>query len=1305
MIYYCNFEISFYLLILMIKTLRFSIMKRLLFCTVLFCFFTGTSQTQSFDINWEEPTQLSTSERTIELPYFSSENYNFSFSEGITFSAQWNVGTQIDERSAKIESIESVEISNADLKQLPLSTIPNSPQLKVANATYRNTYNGAVEIHPIFYDNGVLKKIIRFSISYRSGVFNRVASNTSALSSSKLKTGQWYRFAVDTTGVHILNKNFLNSLGINMDDVNPKNIKIYGHGGASLPLLNSNTVSNDMIENAIQVVGENDGVFNDNDYILMYAIGPKKYNPENNSHINPYSDDSYYYVNISSGNGRRMTAAAEPLGNADVTFDTFHNYKFIESDTYNISNMGRRWLGHRFYVENVRQFSFNFPDLITSIPVRLKVYTAAVAESSTSMQLKVNGSDVTTFSYSAIDGSLLASSRTHNELFTTASNTINVNLSYDNNGNPSAAAYLDYISIEAECALKSPGAQFEFKNNTTATRAGIGQFVISNAASISQVWDISNPYQIKFYRNEDSDSQFSFKTSLGRLKTFQAVGPNFYLPRKTNSTIVPNQDIKGTVFLDAQGQFKDIDYLIITPSFLYAQAERLAQINRTQNNLNVKVYTLESLYQEFSSGMQDISGIRNFVKYVYDNASTPSKRLKYLCLFGDASFDYKDRVRNNTNIVPSWYSESSFSLTNSFVSDDFYGMMDPNEGRMANSDKLDIAVGRILASSPQQAEEMVDKVASYYLPITYGSWRNNFLLISDDIDEYSDHIIQETTERIAEDVKVEKPFLNVSKIHADSFVQETTSGGARYPLVNKAVFDALEVGAVVVNYFGHGGENGLALERIFDKINAQELINPYKLNCFVTVTCEYTKFDNPFRFSAGEYLFWNTKGGAISLITTTRQIFVNAGIVFNETLSQYLFSYGSNENISIAEALRQTKNDPMISNESQRRLVFYIGDPALKLPIADPDIRVSKINDEDISTTTQALKALSPAKIEGNITDAQGAVLNNYNGVVTVSVYDKDIMRSTLGNDNIKDTSDNLILMDFDTLGEVIFRGQATVVNGQFEIEFIVPRDITIAEGNGKISLYSKTDAGLSDNRGYSYDVKIGGVNLNAPEDNMGPTIRLFMNDENFVSGGITNENPTLLANLYDENGINTASGIGHDITAILDGDETNVFKLNDYYTAAVDDYQRGALSYPFRNLSPGLHTLTLKAWDVYNNASTQDIQFIVFDKDVSLELTNVLNYPNPFINYTEFWFNHNSSEVLDVSVQIFTISGKLIKTIYGQANTSSISTSSVSRDLTWDGTDDFGGKIGKGVYVYKLKVHSSSTGLQAEKIEKLVIL
>ncbi|MCB0432510.1 MAG: peptidase C25, partial [Mangrovimonas sp.] len=295
------------------------------------------------------------------------------------------------------------------------------------------------------------------------------------------------------------------------------------------------------------------------------------------------------------------------------------------------------------------------------------------------------------------------------------------------------------------------------------------------------------------------------------------------------------------------------------------------------------------------------------------------------------------------------------------------------------------------------------------------------------------------------------------------------------------------------------------------------------------------------------------------------------------------------------------------------------------------------------------------------------------------------------------------------TLGAAIFRGQASITNGLFEFEFVVPRDIAIPLGTGKVSFYATTSDLTQDNSGASVgEVVIGGINDNAAEDNQGPLIQLYMNDENFVSGGITNGSPVLLAKLQDDNGINTASGIGHDIVAILDGDETNPYVINDYYQTEVDDYQRGSASYPLRDLEPGLHTLTLKAWDVYNNSSTAEIQFVVFDEDQKLVINHVLNYPNPFVNYTEFWFNHNSSTPLDVSVQIFTVSGKLVKTINAQTNSGNCcnnGTSSLSRDIIWDGRDDFGDKIGKGVYVYKLTVYSPALNKKVEKFEKLVIL
>jgi hypothetical protein len=335
------------------------------------------------------------------------------------------------------------------------------------------------------------------------------------------------------------------------------------------------------------------------------------------------------------------------------------------------------------------------------------------------------------------------------------------------------------------------------------------------------------------------------------------------------------------------------------------------------------------------------------------------------------------------------------------------------------------------------------------------------------------------------------------------------------------------------------------------------------------------------------------------------------------------------------------------------------------------------------------------------VTDVAGNLLTSYNGTLQAKVFDKNVDRKTLGNDGVRNGEGQLLIMDFQTLGEGLFNGQATVTGGTFEFEFVVPRDIQIPVGNGRVSLYSKQENASEDRAGFNLDLQVGGLNESAPEDNQGPTIELFMNDESFVNGGITNDSPILIARLMDENGINTASGIGHDMIAILDGDEANPFVLNEYYLAEVDDFTKGKATYNLRDLEEGLHTLTFKAWDVYNNSSTAEIQFVVAGDD-KLEITRVLNYPNPFVNYTEFWFNHNRPfEPLEVQVQVFTVSGKVVWTRNQIVNTDGF----LSRDIIWDGRDDFGDRIGKGTYVYKITVKSTLTNQQVEKFEKLVIL
>lgn len=1283
-------------------------MKKSYTLLLLFIGFISFSQQRNVSINWNGHRILQTGYTSITVPSFDSNHFSYDQINGMRYFAEWKESGLINESNASITNISYSIISSQDLKDVNRSTIPTELKFRIANVDGRGEKSVYFEISPIVREGNVYRRINSFTLNYSIGAARNAASSErfSNITNSVLASGNWYRFYVDTTGVHRLSRNFLSQLGIDVNSVNPRNIKIYGNGGAMLPYRNSQTQFIDVQENAIYVQGEEDGSFDNNDFILFYAQGPRGFNQEQNTHINLYTDRTYYYLNIGSDAGKRITPINQPTDDADFQINNFQDYTFYESDEFNLVKLGRRWFGDKFDVENERNFSFEIPNVDTSAPVNVQIVLGSVSELPSSMGVSVNGNS-SSVNLPTInpDGFIYGTQAFYNNSINVSGEAIDIELNYDNGGNPIASAYVDYITLRSTRQLAFvEDAQLSFRNNSVASNSGIAQYNISNASAVDQVWDVTDILNVQSVQN-DNASNFSFKVNSGELREYIAFSiSDAMVPNVDASVQVPNQNLKGTILTDNQGQFQDLDYLIITPQIFLGQAERLAEINRFHNNITVKVITLQEIYNEFSTGNPDIAAIRNFVRYIYDNASTAANRIKYVGLFGDASYDYKDRINNNTNFVPSWFSLNSFSVTNSLISDDFYGMMGDSEGTLISTDRLDIAVGRMLADSPQRAKEIVDKIEAYYAEDSYGSWRNNVLLVSDDIDEEFERVLQETTDQVATDLKVQKPFINSIKVHSDAFLQQASAGGDRYPEVNEAFQNAINVGVLLVNYFGHGGELGLADERIFDINDSQAINNNCRFNCFVTVTCEYTKYDNPDLQTAGEFTYWNTRGGAVALITTTRQIFVNVGSAYNDILEDYLFAYGSNDYPSMAEALRQTKLDPILAGSSQNRLVHFIGDPAMKLAVPRPSIQLTHINDVPITQTTDVLQALGRVKLSGEVTDESGNLLSNYNGILTATVFDKEIERRTLANDGIQD-SNGTIFLDFTTLGEIIFKGQATITNGVFEFNFVVPRDIGVPVGPGKVSFYAKRNNVLEDQTGFSLDIQVGGINQNAEEDNIGPLINLFMNDENFISGGITNESPTLLAKLQDDNGINTASGIGHDITAILDGDETNPFVLNDYYQANVDDYTNGTVTFNFRDLEPGLHTLTLKAWDVYNNSSTSEIQFEVFNNNELLVVENVLNYPNPFVNYTEFWFNHNSSDALDISVQIFTVSGKLVRTLNGQTNTSGKSTSTLSRDIVWDGRDDFGDKIGKGVYIYKLKVKSQRLNIQVEKIEKLVIL
>lgn len=1277
-------------------------MKNILILLLFFTsFFVHSQQNRTLNIDWIEKTEFSYGNFKFNIPQYKSDSYNFNIDKKeLQFVQKIPVNSSVDENSIQASNIVYETISDYQLGDLSRKNIPSQLNLVLKNIYSRDEITALLSFSPIIKEGSEFKKIKSFSYNFsfdlNSNKSNFSSQSVQAISNSVLSAGTFYRFYVEKSGVYKISKGFLNELGFNPDGVNPSKIKIFGNGGRMVPLSNAVYYPNDLIENAIQVIGESDGNFGDDDYILFYAEGMDNWSQENNSHLNLYDTKSYYYVTADATDGKRITNFQEPTGATTLNLVTYDDYQFHEVDLTNIGRLGRTWYGEDFSLNNEQTFDFNFPNIDSSSQTQLNVHAGANSFVTTNFAVTANTTSVGSISISGflLNGAQVASDGNLPTATITSTPTFSIKLKYDNNGVPTSKGYLDYIILKTKSNLVGFGKQYRFQYNNAQSQTGIVNYQFSNSGSIKQVWDISDIYNVTAIANS-SNSNFSFKDNLGTLKKYIAVDEtDYYTPLKSQSISVTNQNIKGTIFNNSQGNFQDIDYLIVTPQFLNSQAENLANFHRANSGLNVKVVTLESIYQEFSGGKQDIGAIRNLVKYIYQNASSPSQRIKYLNLFGDASFDFKDRIPNNTNIVPIFHAlNSNYNGEASFASDDYFGLMDTNEGDPTYNYGIDVAVGRMIVSSVQQADEMVNKVVEYHDKKSYGSWRNNYVAISDDTDKDSDITLQDFQNNLTDVIYANKPFLNFKKILLDSYQQQTSAGGDRYPQAKEDLRNAFEKGALVFNYLGHGGEDGLTQERIWDKFDGANFNNQYRYPLFITITCDFSRFDNPYKKTAGEYTYWNPKGGAIEMITTIREIGQGSAEVFNNELAKKLFAYGSNNYPSIAEALRLAKNAS--NNNSATKVVFILGDPALMLAIAKPKIVLTKVNDVSITQPIDDFKALSFVKLTGEVQDENGNPLPSYNGELAVNIFDKNYTRSTFNNDGFSPP------ISFTNLGETIFRGNASINNGLFEFGFVVPKDIKIPVGNGRLNFYSKRDQILLDKSGYNLDIKVGGINLNAVADVTPPKVRLYMNDETFVNGGITNQSPFFLAFVTDEHGINTASGIGHDIVAILDGDATKPYILNDYYETVLNDYTKGKIRFPFRNLALGLHTITFKVWDVYNNFITTEIQFVVVGDD-DVTLTNVLNYPNPFVNYTQFWFTHNKPyEPLEVQVQIITITGKVVKTI----NQFVTDEGFLSRDISWDGKDDFGDSIGKGVYIYRLTVKSTVTNKKSEKIEKLVIL
>jgi len=1260
-------------------------------------------------VEWQNPKTIVFEGNELIVPNFNNQSiiageYHFVYREEV--APKLNV-------KLTVASFATSAATSNDLEYILLNGVEVLEEVK---GEFK-LINGAekryivIDFLPYIKLDGQIKRITELVVNKSNLPAIGQNFNKSFASESVLRagTGDWYKISVTRDGIHKIDKAFLTALGINTEGLNPSNINIYGNGDGRLPEANSVYRTDDLALNTIFIEGEGDGSFDDGDYILFYAWGPDRWYAKSNGRFeqdkNIYSNQSFYFININASNvPARIQNYPSIAAPATHTINSYSFRAIHENDLVNVVSAGQRWYGELFDVNLSQNFNFSVPNPVVGHVSTITTALASNARNSVSgtYTYSVNGVQSQTGNLPiATSPDWGRAANTFN--FTNGASTVGVNLTI-NRLNPDIMTYLDRIELNTRRNLVFYGNQFNFSDLTTIGAGNIGLFSIASfPQSNGFVWNVSRKQQPTLIQGDLVGSNFEFKALMDSVTEFVASdGVNFLIPTRVGKVTPQN--------LHALAQ---ADYLIVANKLFLSQANRLADLHRA-TGLSVNVATTEEIYNEFSGGAVDATGIKMFAKMFYDRSvALPGTAPKYLCLFGDGTFDPKNRVANNNNYIVTYQVVGGSSTEHhiwNVVTDDYFGFLDNSESS-SSSDMVDIGIGRLLISDNQMAKEQVDKIEHYMKngstmftannvncidgvsTSTFGDWRTKVVNIADDEDFFFN--VQEAAYTL---MKSNYPDFNTDKLYLDAFTQTVTAGGVRFPQVNNAINERFGSGSLVMNYVGHGGEVGLSATRIVTIPQIQALRNIDNMPLVITATCEFTKFDDPDRVSAGEWMVLNPTGGAISLISTTRSFFYSDADIAVDRFFQNAFVLEPNGDARTFGKILMELKRSFTSGSDPKMALCLFGDPGLKLAIPKYTIVVDSVDGISPALAADTIMALSKVKVKAHLEDGAGNVLTGFNGVATPSLYDKPKQMQTLGH-NPGPTITNANVKNFELQRSVIYRGKSTVTNGHFSFEFVTPKDIDYAFGNGKFSLYANNTN--TDAIGSEVNVIVGGINPNGLNDDVGPEINLFLNNENFVNGGITNEIPFLIAKITDENGINTVgNGIGHDITAVLDGETGKPIVLNEYYTSDLDTYQSGEIRYQFNKLSPGNHVLVLKVWDVNNNSSEERIEFVV-QESAGLQLDHVLNYPNPFTTNTDFYFEHNQCCTdLETQIQIFTVTGKLVKTINQLVNTSGFR----SEGINWDGKDDFGDQLAKGVYVYRLKVRTP-TGEMAEKLEKLVLL
>ena len=1081
------------------------------------------------------------------------------------------------------------------------------------------------------------------------------------------RLGNVYGISIESEGVYRLTADQLRSAGIATDATAARTLHIYGRGGIELSEAVEPANDANLLEQPIIVQTNDDGSIRE---VIFYASGDGGFAWGNSGaahYIHHYATHAGYLLSVGGADGMRITQRHYSDVAAQHRPLTVKGYVYNEEELVNpySSGSGRKWLGRS--VENGGSLSYTtaLPGLVRSGDVSYKMVVAHKGTETGTMTVFENGTAFAQRTIKAIpkymdtysvatSGSVPASSIAGDGKST---------LRFDYNcPDQVATGLLDWFEIAYPRGMIADNNEFGFFSDPTAF--GIAEYTVNGFGSSEiygfDVTDRGRPVRVQ--NSAPSGGLFGIREQFD-----SGVIRRYYI-----TSTVQNASLRQLTFANLRADSRNTDVIVITNSALRESAQRFADYRTANSNLTVSVVTTEEIFNEFSYGVQDPAGIRNFVQNAFSSWTT---KPRYVVLWGDGHFDYKGLTTSAPNYIIPYESldpdDAEWGL-NTFTTDDFYV-------RVVGQDaQPDLAIGRMPVESNSQGDVLSDRIKAYEHTSNEDDWRTRVGLIADDgatTQDVSDGSIHLTQSEALANFSIPQA-VQTKKIYLVEYPTENVARGRRKPSVTAEYVSTINTtGLLLLNWIGHGNPRVWAHEFVFEReTTPPQMTNDTKLFFLTAATCDFARFDLTETQSGAEEMVLMKNGGAVGTFSASRVVFSFDNAEINAEFYKQLFSKETDGSVPLlGDVMFRVKQKLHGANDEK---FFLMGDPTMRLLIPNYNLNFESINGQLLNDTTDiTIAALSTVTVTGYISKPLEKTVDvSFNGVATITLLDAT---KTV---TVTDTDKYNTVNSFTMPGAALSRGSYNVVDGRFTATFVIPKDISFSTSQARLYGYA-INVEKQTAIGTTNSVIVDGVSTDSYDDVSGPAMNIFMDSRYFHSGDVVRINPILIVDLEDKTGINTTGvGVGHDIEAQFDDGEL-IEILTSNFSTSLENPRAGTASKQIFGLRSGTHNVRVRAWDVLNNMSEANTVFRIATSDEGIVTSWVMNYPNPFADFTTIRFQHNTPQAFEADIRIYDMQGRMVS-----SDAMTIKDMQTA-EFVWDGRDSEGSVLGTGVYVCNVRI------------------